>query len=141
MYVIAMIAIIIGGDDLFEEAGATELAREAVGDGEIRGAARVRASEVVLLDAESPAEGGELVNVDGEPGGVQARAAALLRAVHVRAGVAHLRHAERRELRRDLAERDRQPAVAHERRVSRRLVADAADRTLYGHRCGHTRRR
>ena len=50
MYVIAMIAIIIGGNDLLKEPGAIEFANEAVEDGRVGLAARARAANVVVQD-------------------------------------------------------------------------------------------
>src|SRR5690349_14943625 len=96
---IAVIAIIIGGNDLFEETLARELARESVDHAGVVVARRPGASLEVAGHLERPSPNAELVHVDGEPLSVQARAPAPRRAVHVGARVVDLVDPEGAELR------------------------------------------
>src|SRR5512144_2570269 len=115
MYVIAMIAIIIGGEDLFEEPGAIELACQAVDERRVGPAARAGSAKVVALHFELSPVDPDPVYVDRETARVQARSSAPRGAVDIGAGVSDFPDAERAQLRGDDVERDGEAAIAHER--------------------------
>src|SRR3954466_5666789 len=107
-----MIAIIIGGYDLFEEPGARELARETVDHSSVLVAAGARAALEVARHLEAPFADAEHVDVDGETLRVQAGAASPRGSIKGGAGVAPLADAEGAELGAEPLERDGEPAIA-----------------------------